>query len=70
MNSRRRHFHGIAAWTRNLNRDHHHPNSTMAAAAITTPRKARRSRLIGGFGPGRTGPIDRSLWRDTTVAIA
>lgn len=70
MNSRRRHFHGMAAWTRNLNRDHHHPNSIIAATATTKPRNARRSRLIGGLGAGSTGPTEDSLWRDTTVAIA
>src|SRR5437764_7627103 len=70
MNRRRRHCHGMAAWTRNLNRDHHQPNSIMAANATTRPRKARRNRLIGGLGVGSTGPTEDSLWRDTTVAIA
>src|SRR4051812_39636257 len=69
MKSRRRHCHGIAAWTRNLNRDHHQPNSIVAARATTTPRNARRNRLIGGFGAGSTGPTEDSLWRETTVAI-
>src|SRR4051794_21141970 len=62
MNNLRRRLHGIDACTRNLNRDHHHPNSISTETATTAPRKASRNRLTGGrtSACGRRGAMTRS----------